>query len=196
MPGGVLAGGLIRLVAEKDWGELAEKIDGEPSSISGSDAVGRALLHYLLWKRAPLSLLRAVLEADPGAADRADRDGRYPLHFAMSGHDVGAKYGGFVSKLIEAAPAAAEAADKHGRVPLHYAHWREASSEVIKALQQAAPDAVSAIDKAGKKPVRFSRDFVLRRCQPCLRRPTVTAVERAHFTRVLGAVARSNTELP
>ena len=81
MPGGVLAGGLIRLVAEKDWGELAEKIDGEPSSISGSDAVGRALLNHL--DRAPNSAGDAAgrdslrTEADAWVTDLLiDRSGR------------------------------------------------------------------------------------------------------------------------
>ncbi len=175
---GVLSGGLIRLAAEKDWGELAERVDGEPSSVGGSDGAGRTLLHYVLWKRAPVSLLGAVLDADSGAAHGIDRDGRYPLHFAMCGHDAGAKYSAFVSKLIEATPAAAEAKDKHGRVPLHYAYWREASREVICAVQEAAPGVVSAMDKAGKKPVRS----VLRRRHSCLCRPPLSSVvERVHL---------------
>ena len=154
MARGALAGTLIRLVHEKKWDELAERVDGEPTSVCGTDLAARSLLHYMLWKRAPLSLLGAVLDADPSSARQVDRDGRYPLHFAMCGHSAGAKYGSFVSKLIAAGPAAVEAADKHGRVPLHYAYWREACDEVISVLKQAAPGVVSVFDKVGKKPVR------------------------------------------
>lgn len=154
MARGAIAGSLIRLVQEKKWDELAEQVDGEPTSVGGTDAAARSLLHFVLWKRAPLSLLGAVLDADPSAAGQVDRDGRYPLHFAMCGHSAGAKYGSFVSKLIAAAPGAVEAPDKHGRVPLHYAHWREASDEVISALKTATPGVVGVCDKAGKKPVR------------------------------------------
>ena len=57
MGGGVLAGSLIRSVHDKDWGALAELVDGDASSITGSDTAGRCLLHYVVWKSAPPSLL-------------------------------------------------------------------------------------------------------------------------------------------
>ena len=155
--GAVLAGSLIRSVHEKDWGAIAELVDGDASSIAGSDAAGRCLLHYVIWKAAPPSLLHAVLDADASAAGRADRDRRHPLHFAGCDHDAKAKYASFVEKLIAAAPEAAEAADKHGRTALHYAYWRGASQKVTDALVAANPGAAEVMDSKKKLPVRGTR---------------------------------------
>lgn len=106
-----------------------------------------------------------ALEQVPSAGGQVDRDGRYPLHFAMCSHDAGKKYAGFVSRLISEAPQAVEAADKHGRLPLHYAYWREASDEVISAVKEAGPGTEGMFDKAGKTPVRAPASSSASSCQ-------------------------------
>ena len=121
----------------------------------------------MLWKRLPLHIACAGIEAPPiglldlllkayrGAASCADpHSGYLPLHLACRTHCNLA----VIRTLLQAAPVTTKVVDAIlGQLPLHHAILAHAPYSVIEALVHHDPQTVSFPDNNGKTPLMLAQ---------------------------------------
>ena len=86
--------------------------------MKGGDSGGTAL-HLAGWFARTLTVLEAVLQADPQAAESRDPFGQLPFFFAVQ-HNKSDERVAIVQRLLLAYPAALQARNMAGRTPLQY----------------------------------------------------------------------------
>lgn len=121
---------------------------------SASSGTTNLALHEACRHRAPVDLVRALLQAYGDAVSLPGDRGYLPLHFAScSGASPEV-----VAALIVAYPSATRNRDNpEGRLPLHLAAQWGADEEVIMALLMVHPRASTTRDASGKTPLDHAR---------------------------------------
>jgi ankyrin repeat protein len=116
---------LFRALSKKMWGVAVDLLSRKPKeariwtlSPDPNDPPCHLLpLHMAIRRRAPLKVMKALLNANPNAIYRSEFYGMLPLHLACNlGLDVD-----IVEFLCEASPMAARQPDLGGMFPLHLA---------------------------------------------------------------------------
>jgi ankyrin repeat protein len=112
-------------------------------------------LHQAIINRAPMELIKALVQAYPKAVAKKDSHfERYPLHFAC----LYSPYPELVSYLVELGKndVAISSVDRLGRLPLHYATFGRACEYVVRLLAGAYPDGVRHQDINGWLPLHVA----------------------------------------
>jgi ankyrin repeat protein len=119
------------------------------------EAAGWLPLHLATENNAPLSVVKALLEAD-NTAQRPNFEGWLPLHFAVEQHSELA----LVRTLVDAHPDAVRGVTESppGRTALHVAARERAPVEVLAALLEWNPAAARAKDGDGCLPLHLLFD--------------------------------------
>lgn len=125
-------------------------IEAAPAALSSTDAGTKSLpMHIACWYGQPLESIRALLNASPPCAKRADKDGNLPVHTAASFASPEV-----VQLLLEADPNTAATLNKRKQTPLHCACLRrDISTTVIEKLLETAPDSVQWQDWLHRCPI-------------------------------------------
>jgi len=108
---------------------------------------GQTPLHFACCHGQP-QVVRALLEAWPGAAAVKDAEGNYPLHFAA----IHGRSAAIVKELLAAHPDAASKQGHWDRLPLALAVLNGAPANAVIAIRDAYPDAL--------RDVRISNDYM------------------------------------
>jgi ankyrin repeat protein len=117
-----------------------------PESLLFWYAEGRTTLHEALARKLPsLDHVRWLVQLHPELLDRADPNGRLPLHTAAASNQPR----GVVALVAERLPQAAARKDRSGSLPLHLAR----SLEVVEVLVNILPDSVDVRDQWGALPL-------------------------------------------
>lgn len=114
--------------------------------------VERGELHALLLCGTQESVVRAMINENPAAAQIRKGNGELPLHAAVC---HGATQG-TVQALLSAHRDGARVRDSSGNLPLHIALRKGAKDEVLFALIGAYPGAVAAADVEGEFPAHLA----------------------------------------
>ncbi len=114
---------LFKAICNKQWGLALELLRTEPDEVEmwssrtahdGEIVWNRLPIHQACINRAPLDVVRALLEAYPQSVTATDLNRRLPIHYSVV-------YGGTVEVaelLINACPATINLPDAYGKTPL------------------------------------------------------------------------------
>jgi hypothetical protein len=168
---------LLQLIKAEKWEEiechLAVSADEanmrSHANLFRSKSVCCYPLHYLCKKnRAPLSTIKAMIEAAPAALSSTDAGTKnLPMHIACW-------YGqplDIIGALLSANPMCVKRADKDGNLPIHTAA-SFASPDVVQLLLEADPSTAATLNKRKQTPLH----------RACLRRDiSTTVIKKLHF---------------
>jgi ankyrin repeat protein len=104
-----------------------------------ADRSGQLPLHAAAGNGVGVSMLAAILGANPDTIRSPDNNGRLPLHAACSGGHAEVERLQF---LLDAYPEAVRMVDKQGSLPFHLVCKRKASPDVLAFLMEEYPEAV------------------------------------------------------
>ena len=151
---------------EEDYAAAIAEIDAHPNEVKlwstregffdGPTSAQVLPLHVAVSLRAPLHVIKAIVEAYPTAIGVKESSfKRLPLHIATQ---FGASFD-VVQYLVEQHPAAALEADSLGRLPLHYTCSNGASLPTIRTLLEANSAATLYRDYNGWLPLHVAVHF-------------------------------------
>jgi hypothetical protein len=106
------------------------------------------------WKR-----LSSQTEKESGLLTR-DREGRTPLHLALSSKDTPTD---IAVALVQLEPKAAAISNERERLPLHFAVVHQHHNDVLSELIEAFPAALAATDVNDKSPLAYAMDMAKHR---------------------------------
>ena len=110
-------------------------------------------IHYCCKYKAPLQVMRAMVEAYPEGLSAASQEfDMLPLHLACQ-HGCSPA---IMDLLLEHYPYAASTMDAHGLLPLHLACTEGTSVPVVQALLRANPHAAGVPDRRGMTPLVYA----------------------------------------
>ena len=134
----------VRLAEGRRWDELIGLVRGPEGRDRAMerDEYGQLALHEAVFYRAPVEVVRALLDAFPQGAQATCGGGHLALHFAL---DRGAPME-VVRALLDAYPQGAQVADSDGCLALHFAASNGVPVEVVRALLDAYPEGAQATD--------------------------------------------------
>ena len=187
----IMGNGLRKAVGQENWWSV-EQMLLEPRvqerlrtkryrsfSKEGEAAQSVNLLHLVLQKSVPVSILEKVLDIAPLLVRScALPSGELPLHFALRFHKNGPMRQEIVAMLIEKYPQSAMEQSSNGRTPLHIACESKCSVEMIELVHSKFPGAADLPDESGqlpwkvfKKATRPWNIFYRRRVRKIIYRP-------------------------
>lgn len=148
---------------DEDYDAAIAEIDSHPNEVTlwstregffdGSTSAQVLPLHVAVSLRAPLHVIRAIVEAYPDALGVKETSfKRLPLHISTQ---FGASCD-VVQYLVQQHPAAALEADILGRLPIHYSCSNAAPLPTIRTLLQANPAATLYSDYNGWLPLHVA----------------------------------------
>ena len=161
---------LLQLIKAEQWEEIERELAESaveanvrsPANLFRSKSVCYPL-HYLCKKnRAPLSTIKAMIEAAPTTLYSTDTGTKsLPIHIACwYGQPLES-----IRELLSANPTCMKRADKDGNLPLHTAA-SFASPDVVQLLLEADPSTAATLNKRKQTPLHCA----------CLRRDISTTV--------------------
>jgi hypothetical protein len=107
------------------------------------------------WKR-----LGSQTEKDATGLLTRDREGRTPLHLALSSKDTPED---IAVALVQLEPKAAAISNERERLPLHFAVVHKHHNDVLSELIEAYPAALAATDVNDKSPLAYAMDMAKHR---------------------------------
>ena len=118
------------------------------------DVWRRTALHSACRYRAPVGLVKVLVEAYPVAVTSPDPHcGSLPVHLACR-HKSSYRV---IKLLLAHSPATSKAVDNCGRLPLHHAVLAKAHYAIVELLVEVDPAAVLAIDKDNQTPLDLAK---------------------------------------
>jgi hypothetical protein len=161
---------LLQLIKEEKWEKIERQLAESaveanmrsPANLFRSKSVCYPL-HYLCKKsRAPISTIKAMIEAAPAALSSTDTGTKsLPMHIACwYGQPLES-----IRALLSANPKCLKLAEKDGNLPIHTAA-SFASPEVVQLLLEADPSTAAKLNKRKQTPLHCA----------CLRRDISTTV--------------------
>ena len=102
---------------------------------------------------ASLDVIRFLHVRHPDAVCTPVKDGRYPLHVALSFYNKHSSNDAVVDFLLNVYPAAASKQDSKGHYPLHHAAFGGAPVSTIQRLHELCPESITATDNKNWTPL-------------------------------------------
>jgi len=162
---------LASLILEEQWDAALVRVKEAPMetkiwTINKDNHLRYLPLHYACIHKAPIELIKALLDAYPSAAlTRCQEYDMLPLHLAIqscSGLDV-------IEALLKYNELATSVTDSFELLPLHLACTQGAKIDVISALVNAFPGACDATDRNGYTPKIYAKNSMLPHSKMVLR---------------------------
>lgn len=150
------------LICSKQWDSALERLQEVPEeakawSVHPLIRLRYLPLHYACIVKAPIDVMRALLEVYPEAASvECQEYDMLPLHLACQ-HGTNPSV---IQALLESNRGAASVSDAYDLLPLHLACTQGASDIAIEALVEAYPQAVQAVDRNGHTPKVYAETVV------------------------------------
>lgn len=146
-------------IRQRDWTSVEERILEYPWDAHYRSADSSTPLHTALMHRAPLAMVRLLVEAFPPALLVADRQGWTPLHIDIL-------YGNDTAKtLFLIRQGGTQAARLHSQwigSPLHLACRHGSNQEILAALVEEAPEQVATENVSNSTPASLLYKTFLR----------------------------------
>jgi len=154
---------LFKTLSGMEWDEALNSLSRKPkyaniwtlSQDSRDPPCHLLSLHLGLRRNAPMHVIEAILDANPGAIHKREYKGMLPLHLACHlGMDTKV-----INLLCKAYPEAAKRADFSGLLPIHIAcKIKNPSIEVVTYLLKLNPSSLHEKDNDGLLPQEYLAD--------------------------------------
>jgi ankyrin repeat protein len=150
---------LFRLIIKKEWSSATSRVHAFPDEANtwivtkGFNGNLRFLpIHKACVLTPPVTLMEALVAANPESVKSRDQDGWLPIHCACF---YGASEA-VVNTLLVAYPKGAQCKDDDGRLPIHYATLKCAPEAVIEGLLKNFPKGAMSKDDEGRLPIHHA----------------------------------------
>jgi hypothetical protein len=129
-------------------------VESAPMVATLADSYGWLPLHRVCAHEPTLNVLSILITAYPEGKVNQDKRGRTPLHFYLSGSNVGNMTADIAQFLSDT--GAAKRRDQVGMLPMHYACSYGANPCVLKVLSEAYPESLVAKVDNGRTALHFA----------------------------------------